>query len=484
MSVTTRTSLVTNSVLVPGGIDQIPPVKILINIGSCLDIPTGTWVKGIHGENILLGGLGALTGVAGRGNMFKSTILHFMMLSAMNRLFWLNPTSCITYDTEINMHEDGLRRLITQFDNLSQYDLFQDRLWLISDRANYFANSWFEKLKEFLRNKIKAGGSITFETPFMNRDRKSLYSCMFPSFCQVDSLSKFETEDVAKMQDDNELGESGGNTIHMRQGLAKTRFLMEVPTLSAQAQQFFLMTAQVGDATNIQAGPMSVPPPKKLQHMKPNEKFKGVTDQFFYLTNNFWQAVGCSLLVNQTTKAPEFPRNSSENNTSGDTDLNLVSLKQLRGKMGRAGFIIDLVVSQDEGVIPSLTEFVNIKNEDRFGLGGNDRNYFLDLYPEVNLSRTTIRQKLSSDLKLQRAMNITSELCQMHRYHRQYEHLLCSPKELYEGLKAKGFDWNMILSETRGWWTFENDKHPLKFLSTLDLLELKAGIQEKPYWMK
>jgi hypothetical protein len=470
------------------GFTPMDPVKIVINIGAGLDIPTGMWLKGRHGENILLGGLGALTGLAGRGNMFKSTILHYMMLSAMNRIFYAAETSASTYDTEINMHLSRLEALFSRFDKLKELDIIYSGYWNITDRNKYYANKWFEILKDYLREKNKNSKSLIYETPFMDRDRTSLFRTTIPTFSEIDSFSKFETEDVAKMQDDNELGESGGNTIHMRQGLAKTRFLMEAPTLSGQNNHFFLMTCQVGDQTNIQQGPINAPPPKKLQHQKLNEKFKGVTDQFYYLTNNFWQAISANLLINQTTKAPEFPRNSIEGNDNGNTDLNVVALKQLRGKLGQSGFIIDLILSQEQGVLPSLTEFYLIKNENKFGLGGNDRNYFLELYPDVSLSRTTIRSKIDEDVKLCRALNITSELCQMHQYHRYLDEtngkgFLCTPKELYDDIKAKGFDWDYILSNTRGWWTFNNDSHDLKFLSTLDLLELRAGIQKKPYWM-
>ena len=38
-------------------IKPAPAIKPLFNIGALLDIPTGMWVHGKHGESILLGGL-------------------------------------------------------------------------------------------------------------------------------------------------------------------------------------------------------------------------------------------------------------------------------------------------------------------------------------------------------------------------------------------------------------------------------------------
>ncbi|MOA43358.1 hypothetical protein D3C78_1655000 [compost metagenome] len=47
-----------------------------------------------------------------------------------------------------------------------------------------------------------------------------------------------------------------------------------------------------------------------------------------------------------------------------------------------------------------------------------------------------------------------------------------------------GYDWEMILTKTRGFWMCEEDEHmsDKKFLSTYDLLRMRVG-EYKPYWM-
>jgi hypothetical protein len=157
-------------------------------------------------------------------------------------------------------------------------------------------------------------------------------------------------------------------------------------------------------------------------------------------------------------------------------------LKQLRSKSGPSGNTIEIIVSQTEGVLPGLTEFNYIKDSGRFGLNGSLQNYALDIYPECKLSRTTVRGKLDKDSKLRRAMNITSELCQIQEYFKAQSEYFCTPAELYKDLKELGYDWDMILSQTRGWWTVNNEIHPLKFLSAMDLLRMRKG-EYKPYWL-
>jgi len=456
-------------------------VKTMINIGALLDVPTGFFVKGTRGEYVLLGGLGAITAIVGRGNRYKSTILHYMMLSAADKLMSSGDTSMSTYDTEVNIHEHALSRFISRFKYLADKNILGDGTWNVTDKTVYFANVWYEELKKFLKAKVANKKQLLVTTPFYERDGKTQQRILPPTFSQVDSFSEFETEDVAKIQDENELGDSGANTIHMRQGLSKTRFLMDIPGLAGLSNHFLLLTAHLGDAVQIAAGPYAPQPIKKLQHMKSGDKIKGVTDKFFFLMNNCWHAANSVPLINQGTKGPEYPK-AGEAVISGDTDLNIVTLVQLRGKSGPSGFSIGIILSQSEGVLPSLTEFHHLKTNGRFGIDGTLQHYHLDIYPEVKLSRTTVRNKIDADLKLQRALNITAELQQLHQFNREFRNILCTPKELYDDIKKLGYDWDMILSETRGWWTINDDDHPLKFLSTVDLLRIRSK-DYTPYWL-
>ncbi len=464
-------------------IKPAPAIKPLFNIGALLDIPTGMWVHGKHGESILLGGLGQATGVVGPGNMGKSLLLDFMTLSCANRIFSANDTFIQTYDSECNKHEHRLSTMASRFEYLKDRDILTNGEWLVVSKDRMTGDAWFDKLKEYIKQKEKAAKDITRETPFLDRDGKSLIKMMIPTFTQIDSLSEFDTSATAKIQEENSLGESGGNTIHMRAGLDKTRLLMEVPYLSGVGSNYFLMTAHLGEKMQMASGPYQAVPVKKLQHLRSDLSVKGVSNKFFFLMSNCWQLLDAKPLVNQGTKAPEYPRDSVENNDTGSLDLSLTSIKQLRSKSGPSGYVIQLIVSQTEGVLPSLTEFHYLKDNDRFGLDGNLQSYSLDIYPDVKLSRTTVRSKIDEDPKLRRALNITAELSQMHQFHRGLGDLLCTAKELYNGIKEQGYDWDMILSETRGWWTLDNDKAPGKFLSTKDLLEMRKGLY-KPYWLK
>lgn len=472
-----------NQMLPKSKIEPASPIIPLINIGACLDISTGIFVKGKYGESLLLGGLGPVTGMTGKGNTYKSTVMNYMCMSATDRILASVPETHVEdYDTELNKDDNRVISLAAQFDNLKNRLIMEDGTWNLTNPVKYYANKWFEELKTYLKTKYETKEAwITI--PFLGRDKQPL-KVLLPTFTMVDSFSRFETEDVVKIQDENELGDSGGNTMHMRQGLSKMRFLMEAPVLSSKMFNYMLLSAHLGKDTAIAAGPYAAPPEKKLQHMKQGDKIKGVTDQFYFLTTNFWQTVSSAPYINQTTKGPEYPKNEYDvANDSGEIDLVTVNIKLLRGKFGPSGTVIELAVSQREGVLPSLTEFLQCKNSDRFGIDGNVQNYFLTLYPDAKLSRTTIRRKFDGDPKLRRAMNITSELCQMRQFYRSLKPELLEPATVMKGVIERGYDWDFILANTRGWWTIKNDDHPLYFLSTMDIALMSIG-EYHPYWLE
>lgn len=465
-------------------IDRAPKFKLLYNVGALLDIPTGFWVKGRHGENILLGGCGQITAVTGPGNSFKSTLAHYIKLSAANKIFSFMDTVIQDYDTEVNIHEDRLLNFTEQFEFFKDRNILDEGLYVVTDKTKYYGDKWWEAHKEYMAEKVKEAKKYTFETPFLDRDGKTLIKTLLPTFCAIDSFTEFDTSDIGKIQDDNNLGESGGNTIHMRSGLNKLRLLMELPKLVGDSNDYFFLTAHLGESIPMGQGPYAPQPTKKLSTMKQNEKAKGVTDKFYFIVSNLFSTSSVKSLINDSTKAPEYPKNAEDNSDKGSNDLNLLVVKVLRSKSGPSGSILPIVISQTEGVLPSVTEFNYLKGNKRFGLEGTLQNYNLVLYPDCKLSRTTVRSKCDSDPKLRRALNITSELSQMHQYHRSScGDILCTAEELYKDIKDLGYDWDMILSETRGWWTFDNDKTGKHFLSTKDLLEMRKGLY-KPYWLK
>lgn len=469
--------------MVKFGFDKPTKPKVFINIGALLDIPTGVVVTGIKGETIINGGLGQITALIGRGNVFKSTIAHYMMLSAADKVATSSETEMLTYDTEMNISAERLNMLGSKFEHLPPNLVYQPEKngWTVVDKGSYSANDWLIELNKYVEEKSKDKKSVVKTECFLDPYTKQPLEMIVPTFVEIDSLSEFEPESTIDMLS-GDLDSSDTNTFAMKQGLFKTKFFTALPRLAATSSMYALMTAHIGRKIDMATGPAKfTPPTKDLQFLKADEKIKGVSTKFNFLLNNGWYLHTPSLLINQSTKKAEYPKGHSDEQT---TDLNIVRLTQLRGKNGPSGYTIELVVSQTEGVLPSLSEFHFIKENNRYGLEGSLTNYHLDLLPDVNLSRTTVRSKLDTDSRLRRAVNITAEMLQLEIFHPfiTTEELKCTPKELYEDIKKLGYDWNQIL-DTRGYWLIDQYSNPVPFLSTVDLLKMRKG-RYKPYFIK
>lgn len=453
----------------------------MFNVGAGMDIITGTWETGIHGESILNGGLSQLSGYTGMGNMYKTAVMLYKLLMAMSRIH--AQSTCSVYETEMNTQGNRINMLSRNMPEFHGEDLIMTERMVMTNRAIYEGGEWYDTTKDWLSDKCDLAAKnkeMKAKLPFLKKGTMELMEMVIPTFGGLDSFTDFVTKDAAKMSDDTTLGDSGAETMFMKQGISKLRLLSEYPPLLHRAAHYFGMTAQVGPIFSMDK---YNPEKKKLSNIVGNVKMKGVTDKFSYIMNSILQFHNLEKMLTKD-KMPRFPRDEFDN-AEGDTDLNLLHAVELRGKGGPSGVPIQLVVSQQNGVLGSMTEFFNLlTHPDRFGLSGNDQNYTVTLCPDHKLSRTKVRTKIDEHVSLQRALNISMELMQMTRMmpHLRNEGLLCTADELFQGVKEKGYDWDQILGNTRGWYCLNNDDHVTPFLSTMDLMKMRKGTY-KPYWM-
>ncbi len=473
---------------------KAPKLRPQLNVGSVFDIPNGRWYIGKHGESILNGGIAYFTGVGGKGNTFKSTLMHFFVLQILNR--YRSATSNV-YDTEMSLTNERMYQLAQHMPNIAGVDLEREERLLITDSTAMMGDEWFEAVKAYTaelvhKDNIKRN---TRTTPFVDRESGAFFTSIKPTVGEVDSLSMFVTNAVQNIFDKAEIGNSSSNTGALRDAAVKTQMLNQLPALTAANGLYVLMSAHVGKQHTLD---QYAPPARQLAFLKGANAFKNVPEKFSFLPNNLYYVHSAEVLLNADKSGCEFPKDKDDKR-KGDTDLQLLTVQNLRAKSGSTGMPFEVIVSQNEGVLMGLTEFNLIKSLDRFGLEGNVQNYQLALLPDVNLSRTTIRGKLDTDPKLVRAMEITAELAYMYNFGYRTENTLdrpegldmeeirendftCTAKELYDDLKAKGYDWDVLL-KTRGYWVFEEDaKDDLPFLSTMDLLRMRAGLYH-PYWL-
>ena len=456
---------------------------VFYNVGSYFDIPTANIVIGAKGETIVNGGISRIFSIVGSGNNYKSTILHYLMLSAADKIFATANTAMTTYDTEVNISLDRLESLANAFEFIPKNPITDNDLWVITDKSSISANKWAVAINDYIKNKMGDKSALVEFTAFRDPYTKNTLKLPLPSFVEIDSLSEFEGEASTDMLE-NDLEDSSTNTFAMKQGMFKHKFLSQLPRLSGGSNTVFLLTAHIGQKIDLATGPAKYQQPsKQLQYLGAGNVIKGVTNKFNYLINGgSLFAHTASKLLNSGTKLPEYPL---DKDASDPNELNIVKLTQLRNKNGTSGYTLEVLVSQYDGVLMELSQFHYIKNNNRYGLTGSVQNYELVLRPGVKLSRTTVRSKIDNDPLLAKAVQFTSDLLQLHTFHRHLGDagLLCTPEELYNDIKAAGYDWDELL-DTRSWVTVDQYSKKVKpFLSILDLLKMRKGLYH-PYWME
>lgn len=464
-----------------------------LNVGCIWDIMTGRYVEGIRGEYILTGGLAPFTGVGGPPNHFKTGVLHYMGLTAVDR--YRKPVPHLpeneedyvgaklgVYDTENTFQLDRLQDLSRQMPWLKNQTIEElEKLGVISlyDRTGYHGEDWYSDLREIMAEKAKNKKNYV-TTPFKDRDGKPR-KMPSPDVVGIDSLTEFTIENLENLFDSKEIGHKDLNMEAMAEMKAKSHMVRQLPSKTASSATYVIASAHVGE--KHQLDPYAITP-KKLLFLKGNAQFKRVPQQFNFLPNDVYYNYTMSVLKNPSgDKGPKFPsKNGGDYKDS--PELQEVKLFNTRGKAGPTGISYSLAFSQNEGLLPGISEYLFVEKFNKYGFGGNAQNYFLELYPEVSLSRTTFRDKLDSDPKLRRAMHITYELCYMHQNGFVVDpDWLCSPKELYEDLKKAGYDWDELLLSREYWLPLEWEDGAPGFLSTADLLRMRKGLYT-PYWMK
>ena len=391
----------------------------------------------------------------------------------------------LVYDSEFSITPSRLTKLATTIQESHVDPDFYSTQRLRPTDGTTMGNAYWDQVKAYGEAKVKAKGFMK-ETPFQGNDGKGI-KIVKPTCSEIDSMSMMPFDALEDIYEKGGVDGKEMNIEALRSNLFKNRILMQMPGITSHQGFYCIVVAHMGD--DLALDPMA-PPAKKLAFLKQKIKFKQVPEKFTFLTNNLFYCHGAQVHMNKTDKTPFFPRDMSDRGV-GDTDLQLVNVQNLRAKSGPTGIPWQMVVSQAEGLLPSLTELQYLRKNkvvgankypQGFGLTGNDQKYHLDLVPEQTISRTTARGLFDGSERLQRAVEITSELAQMNLLWKDIpENQRITPAELYASLKAKGYDWNLLL-DTRGYWIFSDEDHPKPFLSTQDLLNMHTD-DYKPYWM-
>ena len=447
-------------------LSQLNVVSDLSNVGfntsTLFDLATGKYSLGDDGEWYLNGGLSPHINIfVGMSSQFKSTLANSIAVRCVGIY---DDSEYLIRDSEDALTKDKDRALKMAGEFYTD-DLHKRVVWL--DAIHYNLNNTDNTIKEACALRMKNKKDLTIETPFLDQITGKRMKAWKPLFVLIDSLTMLKADIVEDMLDGDKskgLDDAKLNTVHMMDGGKKTIF---TSAMRRRCQQFGLVFVTTGHYdSQVQMDPYSVIP-KDTLFTKGSYKVKGCGSDIKFLASIYGRCQ--SVLLQDSNRLALY----SEGVTP-PRDLYEVSLLLERCKTANAGEIIPFVVSQNHGLLNVATNYHYLRLNDYFGLEGNRQRQQSAFYPDLTISRNTVRELASTSPQLRRALELSAQYCYIRNNWNikdiPYDFSL-EPKALFDKLNSDK-NKNLVddILNTRGYWTY--NKHPLPYMSVFKMMEL------------
>lgn len=464
--------------------DTISPLLPFSPVFDIMNLNNTIGTAGVSYNNA---GLCRNTAIVGGNNTQKTGFTVLAIARVLLRYFG---SIVFFFDIEGNFDVDRLEEFVDREIGIPGYfreHLLNKRFFYYSrnDIANpcdgTFVHDKFKEIAAFVKEEIKAKKDIYMETPYLGNDGKKI-KIITPILTIIDSISEMHFQKVSEQFQEGDVDEGGAKkTRDMVIGNLRRIVYEDADVLGGVNGMYNITVAQVTDIINMTGKPLE----KESVFLRQGKKLKAPKSLMRI------PQIGHEIIKGSTLKSGTewmytnpFGR---EVETSGDAkevpELMHYINQPYRNKFGMSGVMGGFIGSQSLGIQEGLTMYDTLKRNKFFGLEGNDRTHNVILYPEVKLGRTTVWNKVLTDKKLERALTILWYLWDIHaRQLNVDKKYRISPQELYDGIKARGLDWNDILENTVDYW-HTNPDIKKKTVTTMELIKVAIG-ERDPYWIK
>lgn len=456
-----------------------PQPRLSPYVGGGMAIPAGYFIRGKYGEDILMGGLASVQGEMGEPNTFKTTIALFTMLEALNTMAYSYGISeLMIYCSEGTLTIERINMLCDRYDYLERDEL-GNIIVDFSSVTKETPEEWFDGTFANYIKKKKESKDYLVEIEFLREfGTDKPLKVLLPTGVLLDTITFFNPSTSSDSVMGNVKGKGGvmdksKNTLGLNDAKFKYNVISGMVPSLLRTNTYGIITAHVGKNVVLDDGMYSAKEIQQIGSLTSKEKIQGVPNNYTKITTSLWQMKNGKPLFDDTSKLAKYPK-------GGDLDkvkeeLFTVNLKQHRCKDNMSRVNLTLIISQVEGVLPHLSQF-HMLREAKEGFIGNNLSYSLILLPEVNLSRTKVRNTIDTNPKLRRALELTSDYFQMVDYFPLYGQLglYCGLETLYKDIDNMGYCWDKILTLTRNFWT-PMHYSKLGYLNILNLLKIRVG---------
>ena len=435
-----------------------------VNTGTLFDLMTGTFTPGKDGKMYLKGGLGTfITGLHGKGNTYKSTILDSFIMGCL-RIY--KDAQVIIADTEGSKCPNRIATftkdaLHSGVDIEGRLDV-RPRMHMTDDIPSL--NEVWGMIRGLCEEREKNKKTQQITLPYIDKMTGEYAKAWIPIFFYIDSFTELCSEIEDDMLESNKGLEDGkNNTVWMVDGNKKTLLIRSMRKKAEEYGICFVCSAHTG--VNIAMG-NNANPTKQLQMMKQADKIKGCGSKFEFLTHILCQTLSPKF-CHDSSKSALFPMGPTP-----DNDLNEIPLMIQRNKTNASGFVTPLVISQAEGLLNDVTNLNFLRANGYVGLDGGPsaKAHACVWLPDNKFSRKNFRTKADTDYALARAIELMAQFryIQLNWNKAQIPPIFSeSPEAVYEKMKASDLDLDKVMQST-GTWNYE--KTDREYMSIMDIM--------------
>lgn len=251
----------------------------------------------------------------------------------------------------------------------------------------------FTELQQICNAKEQMKDKLMQTTPIMNLDG-SKHNQYYPTFVLIDSIAALRDFKEIEVNAKGEVKETENmveNIEAMRTAKKNTSFVFQVKQLCSDYNIVLMLINHIKTETAMS---MFDRPTKYLLHLKAGEKLSGGNELIFQ-----------SAFM---TKLFHGKKIDDANDIYGDNVRGSINkFTYVKNKNGKEGLLFPYVFDTDKGYMPEISDFETLL-EYKYGISGTSA-YYLDILPEVKLTRRTLLDTCYNNPLVARAIQFTAK---------------------------------------------------------------------------
>lgn len=465
-------------------------VHIGLNTSPLSDIEACCFMKSKDGVWYANSGVFPITGLAGANNTQKTGKLVYDIARI---LFRYSKSVIIYYDTESTLDISRLARMVDVLYGVEGYfeeHIMDERFIYMPASAGIDAAAAhariidiYKNLEELKNSKEKedkdAYKALQTETPFWSEKKQQNITIPGPFLFACDSITETMFDALAFRQFGEGDIDAGGKkrTRDMEIGNLRRVLMEDVCRLGPRNGIYSYWVAQTADKFSIDGKPVE----KDSGFIRQNKKISAPKTMLRL------PHVGREIIKGTVLKHADgtalYPSklSQSSNDVKQNPDMIEYSASIFRNKIGKSGYCVGFVASQENGIDEDISMYRLLAQADYYGLDGSNKAHYCSLLPDLCIKRTTAKDLLDETPRLRRAIGLCYHLWYLQNLSLSFpKEFRIPPSELYTLIKEQGYDWNEIL-DTIDYW---HDNHEFIKEKTLTIFELlEVAVNKKPlYW--